>query len=158
MFGSIKKIPQFILKTENNSLYSANVKKYKRCHGRTKMEFPLFEKFPKLQYGLSEKKDGSMRLFNDFSKDQTILKNREIYFSQPGISLDRLVSADLVHGNNIQMVNKNQAGKIISNTDAIVTNTENLFLTITVADCFPVYFYEPVSKVVALAHIGWRGA
>jgi len=26
------------------------------------------------------------------------------------------------------------------------------------ADCFPVVFYDPVAKVVAAAHLGWRGA
>lgn len=30
-------------------------------------------------------------------------------------------------------------------------------MTATFADCVPVYFYDPVKKVVGMAHSGWRG-
>lgn len=42
--------------------------------------------------------------------------------------------------------------------DALVTHMSNLKLTIKTADCGPVLFLDPVAKVVAAAHAGWKGA
>ena len=41
--------------------------------------------------------------------------------------------------------------------DAIITNVSDLVIGITTADCAPVVFYDPVRKVIAAAHAGWRG-
>ena len=41
--------------------------------------------------------------------------------------------------------------------DALITNQSKYLLTITVADCLPIYFYDKNKKVAALAHAGWRG-
>ena len=41
--------------------------------------------------------------------------------------------------------------------DALITDKGKYLLTITVADCLPVYFYDQKKKVVAIAHAGWRG-
>jgi hypothetical protein len=32
-----------------------------------------------------------------------------------------------------------------------------VLLTITVADCVPVYLVDPVSRIIGLLHAGWRG-
>lgn len=43
------------------------------------------------------------------------------------------------------------------NTDALVTNQRGVALALNFADCVPLLFYDPVKKVVAGAHAGWRG-
>ncbi|MGH8005303.1 MAG: peptidoglycan editing factor PgeF [Limisphaerales bacterium] len=42
--------------------------------------------------------------------------------------------------------------------DAIITDSKNTFLVIQVADCLPVLFYDPVKKLAAGAHAGWKGS
>jgi YfiH family protein len=42
--------------------------------------------------------------------------------------------------------------------DALVTNTPGLAIGALTADCTPVLLADPVAKVVAAAHAGWRGA
>lgn len=42
--------------------------------------------------------------------------------------------------------------------DALLTDQDNFFLIIQVADCLPVFLVDPVAEIVGLAHIGWRGA
>jgi len=42
--------------------------------------------------------------------------------------------------------------------DALVTRTPGLAVGVLTADCAPVLFCDPVAKVVAAAHAGWRGA
>ena len=41
--------------------------------------------------------------------------------------------------------------------DGCVTNVENVPLSLTVADCVPVFFYDPVVRAVGVTHAGWRG-
>ena len=45
----------------------------------------------------------------------------------------------------------------VRNRDGLVTQRREIFLAITVADCFPVYFYDPKRNIVGIAHAGWRG-
>jgi len=42
--------------------------------------------------------------------------------------------------------------------DALLTDQDNLFLILQVADCLPVFLVDPETKILGLAHIGWRGA
>ncbi len=42
--------------------------------------------------------------------------------------------------------------------DAVVTDRAGLPLAVLTADCAPVLFCDPVARVVAAAHAGWRGA
>lgn len=41
--------------------------------------------------------------------------------------------------------------------DACVTNVPGVPLSLTVADCVPVLFHDPVARAVGVAHAGWRG-
>lgn len=41
--------------------------------------------------------------------------------------------------------------------DGLITNIPGLALTIFSADCIPVLLYDPVKKVIAAVHAGWRG-
>lgn len=122
------------------------------------LRFSIFEPFPELIYGISEKQDGSMKLLNSKTEfDSANATNRKTYFSKFGISSGRLVLAWLVHGNNIQLVEDRDAAKIFRKTDGLITTTPNLILTITASDCFPIYFYFPSAGLISLVHAGWKG-
>lgn len=68
------------------------------------------------------------------------------------------------HTENIQIVNKKiNSGKpdiILPNydkTDGLITNKKNFILSTTNADCILLFFYDPIKKVIANVHSGWRG-
>ena len=42
-------------------------------------------------------------------------------------------------------------------TDGLITNKSNLLLVTTNADCILLLFFDPVEKVVANVHSGWKG-
>lgn len=42
-------------------------------------------------------------------------------------------------------------------TDGLVTNKRNLMLSTTNADCILLLFFDPVKKVIANTHSGWKG-
>lgn len=112
----------------------------------------IFQKFggPMVRYGFSERRDGSMHRYLE-------KENQEQYFQSIGIDPKRVVVADLIHGTNVFLASDESAGKLIPRTDALITKNIDLFLSVTGADCFPIYFYDPVRKVVGIAHAGWRG-
>jgi hypothetical protein len=66
------------------------------------------------------------------------------------------VQAAQPHGNKVAVVNGPQAAPI-PEVDALVTAVPGLSLVVRVADCGPVYFYDPARCVIALAHSGRRG-
>lgn len=61
-----------------------------------------------------------------------------------------------VHGIDVVQLQVSQIAHIPP-ADACFTFEKNLACTIMVADCLPVLFYWPKSKIVAAAHAGWRG-
>lgn len=48
-------------------------------------------------------------------------------------------------------------GKIFPKTDGLVTDMENIALITRFADCTPIILYDPIKKVQANIHSGWRG-
>lgn len=41
--------------------------------------------------------------------------------------------------------------------DGIITTNRSLIPTVTVADCMPLYLYDPVTGVFGIVHSGWKG-
>lgn len=60
-------------------------------------------------------------------------------------------------GTVVQLLNGNIPAQA-STGDAIITDSKNAFIVIQVADCLPVLFYDPVKKLAAGAHAGWKGS
>lgn len=114
-------------------------------------------KYKNLVWGVSEKSDGNMK-FNGDENDNLVAKNRKQFFTKFRVDYNKVVSADLQNRDNIKVADGGDAGEFIKNTDGLVTDEKNLFLTITVADCLPIYFFDSKKEVVGLVHIGWREA
>ena len=47
--------------------------------------------------------------------------------------------------------------RVVPDTDALITDRRRLALVVTAADCVPIYLYDPVRRVIGVAHAGWRG-
>lgn len=119
------------------------------------MEFKIFQNYPQFKYGMSEQADGSMRVNDEESNENVIaLQNRQAFFVRKGIN--KIFFPKLTHGSNVVIVSESDIGRIIE-ADAAITNRKNIFLAVTVADCFPVFLFNPKNNVVGLVHAGWRG-
>jgi len=68
-----------------------------------------------------------------------------------------IVSMKLVHGCKVTLVGEKDKGKIIENCDGLVTNTPEVSLRLSAADCIPVSLYDPITNSIGLIHAGWRG-
>lgn len=111
----------------------------------------IFTKYPEVIAALSERTEGSMKLVkgSDLNSD-----NRQRFFAQ--LPQKSVISAELVHGSKIEVVDENST-EIVEGIDGLITQDPNVLLSITVADCVPVYFYEADRKIVGIIHSGWRG-
>ncbi len=90
--------------------------------------------------------------------------NRSKVCDALGWKLESTVAGEQVHGDRIAVVTKEDIGRgafnyddPIPNTDALITNEPGVVLSSFYADCVPVFLFDPVGKVVAIAHAGWKG-
>lgn len=65
-------------------------------------------------------------------------------------------TARQVHGAGVAIVDA-QSPECTADVDALVTNSRDVCLGIYVADCGPVFFVDPIRKVIAGAHSGRKG-
>lgn len=97
-------------------------------------------------------------------KEQDVIANRKKLTEIIGFSYDAWTCAEQVHGNDIEIITAEKRGRgrftledAIPNVDGILTNNPDILLTSFYADCVPLYFFDPVKKVIGLAHAGWKG-
>jgi polyphenol oxidase len=116
-----------------------------------------FKNYPQIIAGLSERNDGSMIWWNRLPVDEAVRQNRDDYFLRNKIDPQKVIAGGIAYGTNVTLVGKAEAGKYLLNTDALVTNAPDIFLSVTAADCLPVYFYDPIKKAIGMAHASWHG-
>lgn len=74
-----------------------------------------------------------------------------------------LYSGYQVHSGNIELIQDlnqgevNPFGRFIPKTDGLIANREGFALITRFADCTPIILYDPVKRVHANIHSGWRG-
>lgn len=119
--------------------------------------FSKLNKYQNLLIQISSKKDYSMKLSDEDINNKIIWNNRRKFLNKLDLKPDQAVFTDLVHGIKIKDVGKNDAGKIINRTDGLITKEKELFLSITVADCLPVFLFDPINQAIGLVHAGWKG-
>lgn len=81
-----------------------------------------------------------------------------------GIDTGNLVCPSQVHGDRVLVVGRQHRGAgvtgrrtAIQDTDALVTDTKGIALSVLTADCLPVFMLDTEKKVIAMVHAGWRG-
>jgi YfiH family protein len=77
-------------------------------------------------------------------------------FRAAGFPMDRAVQAEQTHGNRAAAVDAPRTSRV-PGVDALATSVVGLPLVVRVADCGPVYFYDPAKRAVAVAHSGRKG-
>lgn len=155
------------------SLKYANQNHSTRIHEK---EGVVYLTFPKLEEagvlhafstrlgGVSEGYLSAMNLsFHRGDSQEAVMENHRRFARTVGYDESRLVFSDQVHTTKIYSVTEADCGKGITResdiigVDGLVTDQPGIPLITFYADCVPLFFFDPVQGVVALAHSGWRG-
>lgn len=83
--------------------------------------------------------------------------NRRRFFIKRGIPIGLLVTPLQTHSSRVFNYGADRTEGVIISADGLISKLRNVVLTVSVADCFPVYFFDPKTATVGLAHCGWRG-
>lgn len=129
-------------------------------------EFPNIKQFPEVIHGIFTRKGGwsnppydSLNITFDIGdSEDNVQKNRALVRSC--MNDIELIFANQIHGTDIIIYSKDMPQFKNSNRDgdALVTNIAGKGLVIQTADCQSVMLYDPIEKVVANIHSGWRGS
>ncbi len=94
----------------------------------------------------------------------SVVSNREAVTGLLGWEFAAFTCAEQVHGSDVRVVTAEDAGRgrasretAFAGTDAMITNNPDILLAMFYADCVPLYFYDPVTGAMGLAHAGWKG-
>lgn len=93
-----------------------------------------------------------------------VLQNRQQLAQALGLNLMWFTFANQDHTANVAIIDCQSRGRgaaeredAIPYTDGMITNVERICLNVLVADCVPILLYDPVERVIAALHAGWRG-
>lgn len=92
-----------------------------------------------------------------------VIENYRKIGNHIGYDISNFIASYQTHTTNIRVVTSRDKGKGIvkerdyENIDGLMTNEPGIVLFTYYADCVPLYFVDPVKKVIALSHSGWRG-
>jgi YfiH family protein len=122
-----------------------------RLHRAFRFSAMKWQTFPSLlqpgfRHGFSSRSSGALAdLDNELAES----------LAREGYPVEDLVQAEQMHGNGVACVQRPE--RRVPGVDALVTRQAHLPLVIRVADCGPVYFWDPVQKAAGLAHSGRKG-
>ncbi len=113
--------------------------------------------------GVSEGQFSSMNLsFRNGDSRENVEKNYELLCSAVGIETSHLVLSRQTHTNNVRIVTGDDCGTgynrpSFEDVDGLITNQRGVALVTQYADCTPLLFCDPIKRVAATSHAGWRG-
>jgi len=91
----------------------------------------------------------------DIYTQEHIDNYKKILTDSLGIAYKNLKLQMQIHSTNCGDINLDSE---ISETDGMITNEMGIVLGISLADCGGILVYEPIAKVIAAIHSGWRGS
>lgn len=97
-------------------------------------------------------------------KKDDVVRNRKLVCQTLGYDVDSMIAMQQSHTANVRVIDGHYKGRGarewedgIENTDAIVTDSKDIILSGMAADCSLNILYEPVKRVLAVCHSGWKG-
>lgn len=133
-----------------------------KVNGISFFQFPNLVSFPELRHGVFTRNGGfsknpyrSLNLSLSVGDDDSAIKRNRSLVSMC-MDNGELVFTRQMHDADVIVVSNSNSFPVIG--DALVTDIENRMLAIKIADCQSVLMYDPVRKVAANVHSGWRGS
>lgn len=125
------------------------------CNSKNGMEYLQFKKL--LDFGIKHAYTlkGENINFRSGSKEEKDSYSK--IYDAIGLDVTTLVKPLQNHTSTVRCIDKVIKKEELKNTDGLITDKRNIALTSTNADCILFLFYDPVKKVIANIHSGWKG-
>ena len=111
--------------------------------------------------GVSRPPYNSLNLgLNTQDQQANVEGNRSLLARAFGVNQESLVTPRQVHGSDILVINEPNedfSHFLTVEGDAVITNQPQVLIGVCVADCAPILLCDPVNKVIAVVHAGWKG-
>jgi YfiH family protein len=128
-------------------------------------QFDRLRQFARLSHGIFTRQGGvsgppfaSLNVGSTVGDEQAnVRENRERLARTLGVRDADIQTTWQVHGANVLVLREADSQWPPPKADALVTDRVGLPLGMRFADCVPLLFYDPVKKVLGMAHAGWRG-
>jgi len=88
------------------------------------------------------------------------MNNYKQFCKQIGADYKNIIKANQAHTDNVVSIDEINTNNTIDTkilSDGLITNKRGIVLATTNADCILLLFFDPVKKVVANTHSGWKG-
>ncbi|MBU7008601.1 peptidoglycan editing factor PgeF [Phosphitispora fastidiosa] len=136
------------------------------------LEIPSFNRSGLVKHGFSTRNGGAGKNpYNTLNLachvgdyPETVIKNRQEVCRALEAEIEQMVTAQQVHSSVIRVVGQEHAGAgafsydtALPDTDGLVTNVPGVLLATFYADCVPLFIMDPVKRVIASVHAGWKG-
>lgn len=135
------------------------------------LEYPMLRETGIVRHGFSTRLGGvsegcyaSLNLsFDRGDREEAVKENFRRIGEAIGVRCEDMVLSRQTHTTNVRIVTDADRGKGIirerdyTDVDGLVTNVPGVCLVTSYADCVPLYFVDPVKRVIGLSHSGWRG-
>ena len=86
-----------------------------------------------------------------------VLTVREQLARESLVQDQHLVYAIQTHTANVAIITEHNAHTIHQDVDGLITRQKGFCLCVETADCAPILLFDPVNKVIAALHAGWKG-
>ncbi len=108
--------------------------------------------------GVSSGEVGTFNLSYQVTDSLENVKENRCRLAQAlGITADNLLFPAQTHSNHVVKVQLGTTQDEIKDTDALITNSKELCISVMSADCVPILLYDPVKRAIGAVHAGWRG-
>jgi hypothetical protein len=122
----------------------------------------IFQSIPGLVAGVSTRHGGFSKVpystlnlgVHTDDTPEVIAQNLSLFCADLGVSPSDLARSYQVHGDKIWVTGR--AG-YQSGFDAMITVQPGVFAGVGIADCTPILLADPVTRVCAAIHAGWKG-
>ena len=145
----------FKLEKAKNGVWYFSIPEFEK-HGNVKTFFTT-------RVGGVSKEEFTSLNFGGYTRDlpENVKENRRRVMEAVGIEGFTEAFVRQVHGDLVCCIQSRdileEETLTINNADGITTNVENMLLLTLHADCLPLFFFDPVRRVAAVSHAGWRG-
>ena len=150
--------------TENSTFESEKIK-HMMSNDFEYIQFKKLLEYPELTHAyIFKSNEMNFRCGKDFRNIEMVKTNLKKVTEELNLNYENIIRPDYEHTNNVKVISEYMEierpslyGQNFKETDGLIMRLEEIPIMSTNADCNLILLYDPVKKVFANVHAGWRG-